>query len=328
MLNFIATVFFGIGLGWIGYRTLKRTDSSAVSGIATAIRALAAAVGLALTACNQNADLDAIKQLASTTQASADSYSALANDYYVSCTRRYEWEWAAALSYRGIQPLSVACQSDKLTSTQWEDANLVLLSYVAALGALAGGGDSQTDYGIPKLIDSINSASGSLSSSIVSTISSLGQSLVTDLINMRRRDEIATYAPKANKDLDQLIGVLEDVGKTNYTKQLTLESDGLNHFFQLGISEQRSTRAPSQLSEEQVSLRDRYRSARQQLDAHSDGVGAYVNSLEAIKNTHSALVASVESNSTADVGKIIQFYVDQLAPDIQELNRSVKGGSQ
>lgn len=303
--------------------------------------------------CRQSVDLDSVRTLAATTSASADSYAALTEDFYSSCVRVYDWEWAAARSHAGFPSLTDSCGDNREAANQWQNANLVVLSYIRALGALAGGSDTQTDYGIPKLIDGINSVTGSsLSKGQVSSISTAATNIVTDMYNIRRRNAIATYAPKANDDLDALITVLEGVARTNYSKQLDFETDAVNNFYkpvapvvpngmapapQGGTSKEPMRRGawpPVVISAigdvgkvQLLELRDRYRADKAAVDQRRSAIDAYVLSLEALKTAHKGLVDTIQSNSIGDVAKIVQAYVDQFRPDVESIDRAFGGGA-
>jgi hypothetical protein len=310
----------------------------------------AAISSMALSGCNQSVDLSAVTKLAATTATSASSFAALSQDLETSCTRTYEWEWVAARSYDGFQSAQQVCAADKGAAAQWQAANIVLLSYIRALGALAGGNDTESDYGIPGLVSGISSVThSSLSSTQVSGISSVATSLVTDIYNIRRRDEIAKYAPAADKDLDALVAVLEDVAKENYAAQLGFETDSINNFYRpvVGVAvpsfDASGQSAPSSHSSslpvietkaltnldkvQLLQLRDHYKIDRDAIDVRRSGIGAYVAALEAIKNAHTALVESIVSSKSSDVAKIVQSYIDQLGPSIQQLNKATSGGT-
>ena len=303
-----------------------------------------------LASCKQSVDLDAIQKLAASTAAAGDSYSALSNELYASCVREYEWEWAGALSHRDFPHLSDVCHANRVAADQWQTANLVVLSYVRALGSLAGGDDTQTDYGIPHLVDAINSATGSSldQDKQLKPITSLSTSIAKDIFNIRRRNEIAVYAPQADKDLSALIAVLEDVASTNYSKQLDLETDAINNFYKsvvpLSVEGKLPAARPRMHKDDLVSsrivnqtllnvdrvqlltLRDRYRTDRDAVDTRRGSIDAYVQSLEAIKGAHSALVASIQANDVGSVRRIVQAYIDQLRPDIERLRHSTNEG--
>jgi hypothetical protein len=323
-----------------------------------------AAVSL-FSACNQSVDLDAIKTLANATAASADSYNSLSGDFQSSCIRAYEWEWAGARTHSRFPSLDSACGANQRAAVQWRDANLVVLSYVRALGSLAGGNDTKSDFGIPNLIDKINSGAGTgMSKAQSSAISTAATAIVTDIFNIRRRNEISKYAPKANADLDSLIAALEQVATTNYSTQLDLETDAIDHFYapvapqevsgpglpatvatvkglrvtarsERPMSVPVGTVVPKIVNQtlldfdkvQLLTLRDRYRLDRAAVADRRKAIGAYVDSLEALKSAHSSLVEAITSNKPGDVAKIVQAYVDEFRPDIKTIDDAFKGGS-
>ena len=305
---------------------------------------------LNLAGCKQSVDLDAIQRLAAATDAASSSYAALAQDLDRSCVRMYEWNWSSARSYYGFPTLEATCGADAKASAQWQQANQVVVAYVRALGNLAGGSDTETDYGLSGLVESINaSGATSLSSEQQKAVSAAASDLIKDIFNIRRRNEIAAYAPKANEDLKALIVALQSIANTNYAEQLDLELVAINHFYSpvvaaVGTARPSSvqktatknvvliplapqvTRSVEDMGKVEIlTLRDRYRQDRAALDARRGAIGAYVRSLSSIASAHAALVDAIQRNDTSHVGGIIASYVSQLKPDLQTVSKAFAG---
>lgn len=318
-----------------------------------------------LTSCKQSVDLDALKTLATTTAASADSYSALSADFYTSCVRMWNWQWIAARSHARFPSLDDACGTNQIASHQWQAANLVLLSYIRALGALAGGNDNNSDFGIPKLIEAVNGTGQGLSSAQSTAISNAATAIVADIYNLRRRAAISETAPKAQSDLNALASALQAVAKVNYSTQLDLETDAIDHFYApvspeavgigpsptaIGAIHELRSRAKSEkrvsvengalnmrslnatLSDfdkvQLLTLRDQYRRDRAAVQERRSAINAYVRSLQAINATHQNLVDAIANNRPADIAKIVQAYIDEFAPDIRAIDAAFKGSNQ
>ncbi len=311
-----------------------------------------------LTGCQQNVDLPGVNAFAQSVGASSGAFSSIAGDFYSSCIREYDWAWAQALSHRRTKSLDEFCSAQQKAAQQWQQANLVVIEYVQALGNTAGGSDTQTDFGIPDLVSSINGITGSgLSDTQIKAVSTSGTSIVTDIFNLRRRKEIARYAPQANQDLDALIATLEDIAKTNYSRQLDLEQDAVDRFYsavvptagptttdvlptvqglqkRLALSDKRSTNSQQLRSvlfdrvlvdfdrTQILALKQNYVTDRQGISDKRKAISIYVSALESIRKTHSQLVAAIESNSPGDVGKIAQAYIDEYGPEIKALENA------
>jgi hypothetical protein len=309
-----------------------------------------------LTGCRQNVDLSAVRALADQVGSSSDAFATLANDFYGSCIRTYNWKWSAALSRANMQTLSQECDTSQGAARQWQDANLIVIEYVQALGSLAGGGDSQTDFGIPTLVQSISgTAHTGLRNDQTKAISDAATSIVTDIFNIRRRNELATYIPQANAHLSAIIDKLEDVAQTNYNTQLNLEQDAIDRFFvavappvggapqpvaaptleqlqaRLAQSAKRRSsnrdmrnalfdRAIVDIDRVQIlALRREYQKQRAATDERRKAIAAYVSSLETIRGVHQQLTASIASNTRGDVRAIVQAYIDKYGPEVRAI---------
>jgi|GEM_PF-6275795 len=310
----------------------------------------------ALTGCRQNVDLSAVQALAQEVGSSSDSFAMLANDFYGSCVRQYNWRWSAALSRAKIEPISQACAASQNASQQWQDANLIVIEYVQALGSLAGGGDSQTDFGIPGLVQSINGVTNSgLNQAQTKAISDAATSIVTDIFNIRRRNELATYIPQANTHISNLIDTLEQIARTNYGLQLDLEQESIDHFFvavvappgaapqpvsaptieelHRRLNESLKRRASNRVMRnalfdraildidrvQVLTLRREYEKERSATDERRKAIAAYVGALETIRGVHEQLTASITSNSQGDVRRIVQAYIDEYGPQVHAI---------
>lgn len=303
-----------------------------------------------LVGCRQNIDLEAIRSLAATTAAASDAYTAISLDFYSSCVRAYEWDRAGSLKPAALPKLADACSLNQTASQQWENANLVVLQYVRALGDLAGGSDTGNDFGIPALASSISGATkSSLDPSQVTSMANLATSLVTDIYNIRRRNAIATVAPKADSDLQQLIGVLEKIAQNNYSNQLDFETDAIEDFYRPVVANPPGTtgRVPHTVHPasantypplvletlrdvdrvQRLRLRKEYRVDRAAVDDRRKAIDAYVSSLETIKSAHSAILTAIQSGGIEAASGIIQGYVSQLGPQIATLRKATGGGS-
>jgi hypothetical protein len=310
----------------------------------------------ALSGCRQNVDLSAVRALADQVGSSSDAFATLANDFYGSCIRTYNWKWSAALSRASMQPLAQECDTSQTAARQWQDANLIVIEYVQALGSLAGGGDSGTDFGIPTLVQSISGTThAGLTGDQTKAISDAATSIVTDIFNIRRRNELAKYIPQANAHLSSIIDKLEDVAQTNYNTQLNLEQDAIDRFFvsvappaggamqpvaaptieqlqaRLAQSVKRRSsntimrnamfdRAMLDIDRVQIlTLRHEYEKQRAAADERRKAIGAYVSALETIRAVHQQLTASIASNTQGDIRAIVQAYIDKYGPEVRAI---------
>lgn len=310
-----------------------------------------------LAGCPQSVDLSAVRAFSETVGASSPAFADISGDFYGSCVREYDWLWAGALNHRGVKTLDITCAEQQAAAQQWQKANLVVIAYVQGLGNVAGGGDTQTDFAIPDLISGITSVTSSkLTDAQVNAIGSFGTSIVTDIFNLRRHNEIARYAPQANHDLDELISTLEDIARKNYAFQLALEQDAMDRFYaavvpppegvppvgtalpgvqelqaRLGRSDKKgmsNQQARSALFDrvlldidrvQILTLKQSYLAERKIVTDKRKAIVAYVGALESIRKTHGQLVGAIESGRPNDIGKIAQAYTDEYAAQIKAI---------
>lgn len=267
-----------------------------------------------LTACTHQAlDLNAVNAFAATTAASEQSFSDIAADFYASCVRSHQ------MTFKNSPVADRDCAQSKADSKSWGDANEIVISYVKALGDLAGGTSTTSDYGIPALSTQLTT------SGVVNTTQAQAiQTFATDAVNVifaaERREALADKMGQANASLKTVLDMLKVIGSNYYAKnQLGFEQDQLRDFFTYNLV------PPKTLGLQQIQLFE-YKAdyARLQVDLSNkvDASAAYVSALGTIGDTHDQLLQSVRSQNLGAAVAAQAAAIKQLVPDIITLQRA------
>ena len=225
----------------------------------------------------------------------------------------------------GIIPdVTKPCAEDEKAALQWEAANNIVTNYIAGLGALAGGSDPG-DYGIPKLLDTFNKIdSKAFSAPQKTAFGNAASSLLNDYFNIRRRNEIADYAVKADSDLQELIAVLatkSDGNVTdNYISDLYTERTSVLFFFATNVGQAK----PGIERLMALKYTENEHSEMAAIDKHQAAALAYRTALQKLATTHTALVDAIKSNRVSDMSAIVRQYIAEYRPEIQALNAAFK----
>ncbi len=298
---------------------------------------LALAFSTLLAGCNEPAvDLSAIQSMVQTTDAGAPSYALLAADFYGSCKRAREWEltgqWRIPFTHRGAKPVvpllpplphsPVAssngdpCALASQSARQWQTMNLVVINYIDALGALAGGNEpADNSYGFDKLATSLTD-SNLLSSGQATAIQGAFAKVVTDIFNHRRREAIAQNAPAAKAALDTIIDRLESVADSDYRGLLTIERLDINEFYTRNIQ----ATQPGLENLETLSYRAKWRDDLHDLDTKTAAIEDYKGSLEALRSAHDSLVNS--ASHPQDLKSVVKAYITEYLPDLTAIDKA------
>jgi hypothetical protein len=281
---------------------------------------------LALTACKQAVDLDAVQTLATSVQSSEAGFAAIANDFAQSCYRDYSWRAATALDPSQLASMSTTCAANTAAAQQWQNANSVVVSYILALGNLAGRSDNAGDFGISDLATNlaelqISAGSKFFSDAQVTSLTQLSSQIVSDIFAVRRRSEIAELAPKADLALQAYLSVLQTAAQKNYAKQLGLERDTVQKAFR--ISGAAAIRTPGEQAA-YVQTRTDFQAQLADLGAKEAAIGSYVAVLSDIGKAHGKLVASIASNDPSQITAIVRAYFNAYQSDIVALRSAFK----
>lgn len=214
------------------------------------------------------------------------------------------------------------CDGNAQASTQWQIWNQILVSYIAALGNIAGGSKDDADFGVGQLANSLQKSKLLTNQGQVDALSKAANDAIGALFAARRRGEIAKFAAgPGNAFITTYIPVLQRVATDDYRKNMLFkEEQALDAFFNDNLlSTKVGIEALSALT--YVSQWTTYRTA---LDQRKQAAVAYVKSLDEIKHAHDELVAAIANNKTNEVARIIQVHLNQFGPDITAINKAFK----
>ena len=210
------------------------------------------------------------------------------------------------------------CYLELQASDQWQKANLVLLNYVRALGDLAGAHESNTNaFGFDSLANELV-ASKALSADQATTYQTFAGQLARDIFSAGRRDAIARYAPEATQALGKWIDILEYVANTNYRFVLTNERQALNHFF-LDNFQATQSGLPAF---EALQYKSTWKTELSDIDGRLQAISGYVNTLEALRKAHNALVQKSAQRNFADFYEIVTVYITEYQPELDKIRKA------
>ncbi|HYK52229.1 MAG TPA: hypothetical protein VEV38_01700 [Candidatus Eremiobacteraceae bacterium] len=267
-----------------------------------------------LTACaHQALDLDAVNAFATTTAEAEQSFSDIAADFYASCVRSHQ------MSFKSAPVVDPDCTQSKADSKSWADANEIVISYVKALGDLAGGSSTTSDYGIPALSTQLTT-SGVLNTTQTQAVQTFATDAVNVILAAERREALAGKMQQANASLKSVLDTLKTIASTYYVKnQLGFEHDQLVDFFGYNLV------APKKLGLEQIQLfeyKADYAQLQVALSNKVDASAAYVSALGTIGDTHDQLLQSVQSQNLGAAVAAQAAAINQLVPDLITLQRA------
>jgi len=274
-----------------------------------------------LAACNQNPQVvTAVQKMVQVTDAAAPSYAALAADYSASCHRQSEWTVTGNLptpspSAPTTGTTSDSCAGSQLVSTQWQNMNVIVISYIDALGKLADNGQTSSSYGFNSVADGLTT-SKILTQTQASAITQLFSAVTKDIFNNQRTDAIVEYAPEARDALDNIITRLESVADDDYRVQLSLERLDINDFYKRGMLAEKTGRMQSE-----VFQRREWNADLNDLDDRVAAIDKYKASLEALRTAHDALVQEANKQNP-DIQNIVDTYAAQFLPQIDSISRA------
>jgi len=274
---------------------------------------------LTLTACTQAVDLDAIRSFTASITASEPALSAMADDFYASCLRLQYWKSV------NTNPLEVidekACAPHRNATEQWRKTNQIILSYVRALGELAGGSESAAGPGIKQLASELSTLSSQklFSQGDVEKLGEVGDRLAGYINQARRRDEIAKFADRADKDVQLLVLTLRAAVEKNYTDALNLEIGQLDSFYRDNIIKLPSDFGVARF--ERLNYVDAWVKARDAVQSRKNAIPAYLAILDNIGKTHAGLVKSIRDNKAGDIKTSVQTFLSIFGPAISILAR-------
>ena len=216
----------------------------------------------------------------------------------------------------------LSCDGNQAASAQWQIWNQLLVSYIAALGNVAGGSKDDADFGMNQLTKSLQGTKLLATQAQSDALSKAANDVVGAMFEARRKGEIAKFAAGPGQAfIDTYVDRLQAVAKKDYQDaMLGSEEQALNAFFtdnlfstRLGIETLSAVTYVSQWST--------YRSA---LDQRKQATAAYVKSLGEIKHAHNELVQAIINNKTSEVARIVQTHLNEFGPDIAAINKAFK----
>ena len=278
---------------------------------------LRAAVSLAiltlLSACaHQALDLNAINGFSSTAAASEQSFADIAADFYASCVRSHQFVYTS-----GPVP-DPDCSESQADSKSWSDANEIVISYIKALGDLAGGTATTSDYGLPALSSQL-STSKILNDPQAQAIKTFATDAVNVIFAAERREVLADKMQHADGSLKTAIDTLKAVASHYSNTQLGFEQDQLNSFFQHNLVH------PKKLGLQQIQLfeyRSDYGKLRIELNNRLNAAKAYASALDTIGQTHTQLLQSVQTHNLGSAIAAEAAAIKQIAPDLIALQKA------
>lgn len=275
---------------------------------------------LALTSCRQSVDLAALAALSKTVEDTQASFATLSDDLRGSCLRTIGWLRVTGRPGRQLPDAFTSCQEVAKASQQWQSANSVVTSYVAALGALAGGNDTAGDFGLSQFAQSFGSlgVTSSFTTEKQQAVSGAAASLLGDYFKAKRRDALAPIVTGADSDLGTIVATLEDVASTNYVTQLTTERIAMQGFFEPGIAQAQTRHETMQVFE----IRNAELVEQQRIDARQGAVASYIAALENIRATHKQLAQAITNNRYSDVAAIVSVYIATYQPQLTALQKA------
>lgn len=277
-------------------------------------------LALALTSCRQSVDLASLAALSKTVADTQASFATLSDDLRGSCLRTIGWLRVSGRPGRQLPDAFSSCQEVAKASQQWQSANSVVTSYVAALGALAGGNDTAGDFGLSQFAQSFGSlgVTSCFAASRQQAVSGAAASLVGDYFKAKRRDALAPIITGADTDLGTIVATLEDVASTNYVTQLTTERIAMQGFFDPGIAQAQAQHETMHVFE----MRNAELVEQQRIDARQGAVTSYIAALENIRATHKQIAQAIASDKLSDVASIVSGYVANYQPQLTALQKA------
>jgi hypothetical protein len=286
----------------------------------TRFAAVVAATALTLCSCKQNVGLADVATLDKTVVQTQAAFASISDDYRASCVRTASWQRAAEPDT--LPNVLNYCSEASRAARQWQAANSIVTSYVAALAALAGGNSDAGDYGLGAFFDAFDGlgVTKSFTPAQQKAVASAASSLVGSYYQAKRRDALAPIIASADVQLGSLVSTLEDIARTNYVAQLRTERLALQLFFepQIAQAEYRS------LGSQAFMLRASEREEQHAVDERQAAVTPYVAALENIRLTHAQLARSISDNRLADVDSIVRDYLAAYEPPLAALQKAYK----
>ena len=279
---------------------------------------VAVIVSFVLTACRQNIDLAAIAALAKSTSESQGVFASLADDFHQSCVRTVGWQRAAEPL---VSPnVFSSCTEEAKAARQWQSANSIVTSYVASLGALAGGASDPGDYGLTNFSKTLTDLGATKAFSDAQNKAVVGAvaSLINDYFNIKRRAALAIVMASAQTDLDTLTTTLEDAARTNYITQLTTERTAIQLFFEPNIARAK----PGVETLYAFRYRATEREEQAKVDARQAAVDHYIAALEQIRTAHHKVVDAVTGDRFSDVAGIVRAYLSEYKRQVDALHKA------
>jgi hypothetical protein len=209
------------------------------------------------------------------------------------------------------------CAPAAYASQQWQKLNVVLISYVDALGRLAavGNGTSST-YGFDTLGNSLT-ASNVMSSAQVTAVQSALTSVANGIFAAKSRDEIAKYAPQAQQGVDTIIDALEYAADVDYRGLLDIERIDINEFYQNNVR----VTTPGLQVLETLPYRQEWVGDIAALDQKVAAINAYRVSLEALRSAHAAIVKESAAHNV-DLTSTATTFIAQYLPSLEAIDKA------
>jgi hypothetical protein len=306
---------------------------------------------LLLTACKQGVDLAGVRTLAATVKDAEPSYTALADDYYATCQQSEGWQKLITFSLspsskNAAPPMKIApvdrpppsknsfasppavvapektldaslkgssvCDSVfKPVTEDWNRVNGVVIGYIAALGAVAGG-QRATDFGLGNVTSKIQG----LTSAQGSALNEFLNAVANEVFNAKRRSAISQSAPGADAALQTLVKLQVDAAN-NYKIQLLKERGTIDSFYRTSFSLARRAGRPQTLADEV-----QWQSKLDEVDKRSAAADAYVASVRALATHHRSLIDDIENDRFDQVYAISVDFVTEFKPKVLALSKA------
>ncbi len=209
------------------------------------------------------------------------------------------------------------CQYSEDAAEQWQSVNLVLTNYVRTLSNLAGASDRNTAYGLDSLAKDVTNA-GLLKNGQGDALKSAVAQLITERFNVSRREAIAQDATKADGALGRIIDILEYVARNDYRGELDGEQQTIDNFYRDNFYATQAGLPAMQA----LQFRAQWRADLDALAQRRHAIDAYVQSLEAIRKAHSAILRQIGAGGESAFASIIAAYVSEYTPLVESIRKA------
>lgn len=209
----------------------------------------------------------------------------------------------------------ILCDSSiKPVADDWTQLNEVVVGYVAALGAVAGG-QKATDFGFGALTGSLRGLNGDQGTAL----SDFLNTLANEAINAERRPAITAAAVKADAALQVLVKIQEDAAN-NYKARLLNERGRIDSFYRDSFNLSR----PRLFGPDVISAEVQWQAKLDEVAARNAAADAYIQSVRSIGQTHKALIDDLENNRFDHLYAVATAFVAEFKPEIAALHDAFK----